>query len=230
MSFYQTGYDYFDLTLASLIQQSSSLTRESFFLGLRMADFKRTYHIFLKRELDFHMANKEKIKTIKKDISTIKQKLAETGKYIVKRKLKNMIGDQAISLAIICAGIKEQLKNKKLQKMLEKNISLLDKFTYSKIYAPYPSRLKSIMVKADVIASAMQCVENATKERVLLLEKMFNPEQGHCVSCSTEGKVVKIECGDFYHIDCINHLLCSDIIEGGIDKAMCVKCGCMMQY
>ena len=226
MSYYQSGYDYFDLHLSSLMQQKSSIIRETFMLGLELMEFRKMLASQIRRELEHYFANRYISKRAKIDIECIKEKLKQPVKYVVKRKIKNMIGDGAIYVAVICASIKERERKKKLNKLLEKRQEVLKQCAYpqSKWRPHFGKRFKSFLIREDVLNSNIIYINSAYDERLSFLKKNAPLHKGECVVCGVNEEVIKIKCGDCYHIECINDLIVSDVITNKLNKVTCIKC------
>jgi len=231
MSFY-SAYDYFDLQLSNIMQQRSNLAKESFLHGLYVIDLRKIVNAQLKRELKFYLNSKEKIQKLKAEIRDLKKKMSTPKKYIVKRKLKLLIGDGAVILAKICAGILDINKNKKLKNVIESKRRTLRQCEYPAMwYRPdYGDRIKSSITKEDVLIAAMTYLDSEYNKRVSTLKTMFPLKKEKCQACRQFGDVVKIECGHSYHIDCLNDIVTTQIIEEKMQKASCIKCEVEAQY
>lgn len=231
MSFY-TGYEYFDLHLSSIMKQRSNLAKESFMHGLYVIDLRQAINSQINREIKHYALFKDRIQKTKKSIRDIKNKMAKKNKYIVKRKLKLLIGDGAIVLAKICAAIIHEKKRKILQQSLENKERILKQYEFprSRWQPNFGERIRCSLVKEDVLREGMNYLENEYKDRILKLREKFHTEKGNCKSCGCDDNVVKIECGDTYHIECINDLIISQIVENKLDHASCIGCGKLLQF
>lgn len=226
MTYYQSGYDYFDLHLSSIMQQKSSIVRETFMLGIELIEFRRLLAGQIGRELEHYILHRPTVRRAKIDIECIKEKLTQPVKYVVKRKIKNMIGDGAICVAVICAGIKERERKKKLNRLLEKRQEILNQcmFPKSKWRPNFGKRFQSFLIREDVLNSNINYLNSAHDERLSLLKSNATLHNGECVVCGEKGEVVKIKCGDYYHIECVNDLIVADVITNKLNKATCIKC------
>jgi len=208
------------------MQQKSSIIRETFMLGLELMEFRKMLAAQIHRELEHYFSNKYVSDRAKIDIACIKEKLKQPIKYVVKRKIKNMIGDGAICVAVICAGIKERERKKKLNKLLEKRQEVLRQCAYpkSKWRPHFGKRFQSFLIREDVLNSNINYLNSAYDERLSLLKFDSTLLRGECVVCGGTEEVIKIKCGDYYHIECINDLIVSDVITNKLNRATCIKC------
>ncbi len=231
------GYEFFDLSLSSLIQQKTAMIRETFLLNLTIMEFRRTILNQIGRELRHYHENKARIAYERGQINSAKSRLcnlSESTWCVAKRRIKKIAGAEAsLILAKICHGIKKYFQIKRLNNSIKRHKQSLSRLTYAG--SPYTAgafkEIQTMYIKEEVAEMGVMCITHEYNKRLEELRDIHSNELtcGVCVSCETDGQVIKISCGDTYHIECINAIVITDLLESGTHAA-CTKCGKTFSY